>query len=66
MVTSGFLTNFCVESTSRTAYDRGYSVTIIKDATAATSPEEQQHAEEKIFPAIGQVMTVDEFLAQLE
>jgi ureidoacrylate peracid hydrolase len=66
VVTSGFLTNFCVESTSRTAYDRGYSVTIIKDATAATSPEEQQHAEEKIFPAIGQVMDVDEFLAQLE
>lgn len=66
VVTAGFLTNFCVESTSRTAYDKGYSVTIIKDATAATSPEEQQHAEEKIFPAIGQVMKVDEFLAQLD
>lgn len=66
VVTSGFLTNFCVESTSRTAYDKGYSVTIIKDATAATSPEEQQHAEEKIFPAIGQVMSTDEFLAQLD
>ena len=66
VVTAGFLTNFCVESTSRTAYDKGYSVTIIKDATAATSPEEQQHAEEKIFPAIGQVMTTDEFLAQLD
>jgi ureidoacrylate peracid hydrolase len=66
VVTSGFLTNFCVESTSRTAYDKGYSVTIIKDATAATSTEEQQHAEEKIFPAIGQVMTTDQFLAQLD
>ena len=66
VVTAGFLTNFCVESTSRTAYDKGYSVTIIKDATAATSPEEQQHAEEKIFPAIGHVMTADEFLAQLD
>ena len=66
VVTSGFLTNFCVESTSRTAYDRGYAVTIIKDATAATSAEEQKHAEEKIFPAIGQVMTAEEFLAQLD
>ena len=66
VVTAGFLTNFCVESTSRTAYDRGYSVTIIKDATAATSPEEQEHAEAKIFPAIGHVMTTDEFLAQLD
>lgn len=66
VVTAGFLTNFCVESTSRTAYDKGYAVTIIKDATAATSPEEQQHAEAKIFPAIGRVMTADEFLAQLD
>ena len=66
VVTSGFLTNFCVESTSRTAYDKGYSVTVIKDATAATSSEEQQHAEEKIFPAIGQVMSTNEFLAQLD
>ncbi|MGA2959477.1 MAG: isochorismatase family protein [Thermodesulfobacteriota bacterium] len=32
---AGFLTNFCVESTSRTAYDKGYAVTVIKDATAA-------------------------------
>lgn len=62
----GFLTNFCVESTSRTAYDKGYGVTILKDATAATSAEEQTHAETKIFPLIAQVMTVDAFLAALE
>lgn len=66
VATAGFLTNFCVESTSRTAYDKGYSVTVIKDATAANSTEEQNHAEEKIFPALGQTMTADEFLDQLE
>ena len=37
IVIGGFLTNFCVESTARTAYDKGYSVTVIKDATAANS-----------------------------
>jgi len=63
---AGFLTNFCVESTSRTAYDKGYAVTVIKDATAATSKEEQVHAEEKIFPALGGTMSVEEFLGQLE
>jgi len=63
---AGFLTNFCVESTSRTAYDKGYAVTVIKDATAATSPEEQKYAEEKIFPLIGQTLTVEEFIGQLE
>ncbi len=63
---AGFLTNFCVESTSRTAYDKGYAVTVIKDATAATSPEEQKYAEEKIFPLLGQTLTVEEFIGQLE
>ncbi len=62
----GFLTNVCVESTARTAYDRGYQVTVIKDCTAATSPEEQKFAEEKIFPLLGNVMTYREFLNQLE
>ena len=34
---AGFLSNVCVEATARSAYDRGYSVCVIKDATAATS-----------------------------
>ncbi len=63
---SGFLTNFCVESTARTAYDKGYNVTLIKDATGANSPEEQQYVEEKIFPLLGKTMTADEFIDQLE
>ncbi|MBI4775565.1 MAG: cysteine hydrolase [Deltaproteobacteria bacterium] len=66
VVIGGFLTNFCVESTARTAYDKGYSVTVIKNATAATSPEEQNYVEQKILPLLGQTLTVDEFLAQLE
>ena len=66
VVIGGFLTNFCVESTARTAYDKGYGVTIMKDATAANSEEEQNHSEEKIFPLLGQTLSVDQFLEQLE
>ncbi len=66
VVIAGFLTNFCVESTARTAYDRGYGVTIIKDATAANSEEEQNHSEQKIFPLLGQTLSVDQFISQLE
>lgn len=66
VVIGGFLTNFCVESTARTAYDKGYGVTIMKDATAANSKEEQNHSEEKIFPLLGQTLSVDQFLEQLE
>jgi len=63
---AGFLTNFCVESTARTAYDKGYAVTVVKDATAANSPEDQRYTEEKIFPLIGQALSVEQFLGQLE
>ena len=45
VVIGGFLTNFCVESTARTAYDKGYGVTVIKDATAANSSDEQNYVE---------------------
>jgi nicotinamidase-related amidase len=61
-----FFTNFCVKSTSRIAYDRGYGVTVIKDATAANSEEEQNHSEQKIFPLLGQTLSVDQFISQLE
>jgi ureidoacrylate peracid hydrolase len=66
VVIGGFLTNFCVESTARSAYDKGYRVTIIKDATATSSEEEQNHSEQKIFPLLGQTLTVDQFISQLE
>jgi len=66
IVIGGFLTNFCVESTARTAYDKGYRVTVIKDATAASSTEEQNYVEEKILPLLGQALSVDQFLSRLE
>jgi hypothetical protein len=38
----------------------------MKDATGANSEEEQSHAEEKIFPLLGQTLSVNQFLDQLE
>lgn len=50
VVLRGLLTNICVESTARTAYDKGYAVTILKDCTACKSFMEQEFAEKYIFP----------------
>jgi len=36
----GFLTNCCVESTMRTAYEKGFNVVTLTDCTAATSEAE--------------------------
>lgn len=66
VIIAGFLTNFCVESTARTAYDKGYTVYVAKDATAANSSEDQIYTEDKIIPFIGQALTVEQLINQFE
>jgi nicotinamidase-related amidase len=63
---SGFLTNCCVESTMRTAYEKGYDVITLTDCTAATSDEEQQAAVTKDYPMFSQPMKGAEFSEMLE
>ncbi len=66
VITAGFLSNVCVEATSRSAYDRGYKVCVAKDATAATSEENQQYVEREIYPILGEAKTCDEIVNDLE
>lgn len=63
---AGFHTNWCVESTARSAYDKGYRVIVIKDCTATDTDIEQEYPEKYIFPKIGLVMDHKEFLEKLE
>ena len=62
----GFLTNCCVESTMRTAYEKGYEVVTLKDCTAALSEEEQRAAVEKNYPMFSKPMNHGEFLSSLK
>jgi ureidoacrylate peracid hydrolase len=57
----GFLTNCCVESTMRTAYEKGYDVITLTDCTAATSDEEQRVAVARDYPMFSQPMSGEEF-----
>lgn len=66
VVLVGFHTNWCVESTARSAYDRGYRVAVVSDCTATDTKEEQDYAEEYIFPNIGEVLDAEEFLDSLD
>lgn len=61
----GFLTNCCVESTMRSAYERGYDVVTLTDCVAATSSEEHANAIKYDYPMFSRPMTSDEFLAEL-
>lgn len=63
---AGFLTNVCVESTARSAYDLGYAVTIVTDACAATSQAIQEYVEKEIAPVLGRAARAEEFVGSLE
>lgn len=62
---AGFLTNCCIESTMRSAYERGYRVVTLTDCTATLSREEQQAAVEKNFPMFSLPLTHGSFLETL-
>ena len=50
VIIGGSLTNCCVESTMRSAYENGYRVITLTDCTAATSAEEHDNAIAYDFP----------------
>ena len=61
VVLGGFLTNCCVESTMRAAYERGYRVYTLKDCCAATSMAGQDAAIEHTFGMFSMPVTSDVF-----
>merc|ERR1719411_2557630 len=61
----GFLTNCCVESTMRTACEKGYNVITITDCCATTSAEGHKGATDGTFGMFSQPMTADEFTTRL-
>ncbi|MGB3716800.1 MAG: cysteine hydrolase [Candidatus Promineifilaceae bacterium] len=61
----GFLTNCCVESSMRTAYEKGFNVYTLTDCVAATSEEEQRVAIEKDYPMFSHPVDHNEFLSIL-
>jgi len=60
VIMGGFLTNCCVESTMRTAYESGYQVYTLKDCTASTSMAAQEAAFEHNFGMFSIPTTSDE------
>jgi nicotinamidase-related amidase len=66
VILGGFLTNCCVESTMRTAYEKGYDVITLTDCTAATSAEEQKAATAQDYPMFSQPMTSDQVVGALQ
>jgi nicotinamidase-related amidase len=65
VVLAGFLTNCCVESTMRSAYERGFDVVTLVNCTATVSQEAQDAAIAHDFGMFSRPMQHTEFLAEL-
>jgi nicotinamidase-related amidase len=61
----GFLTNCCVESTMRSAYEKGFDVVTLTDCVGATSMAEHDNAIAYDYPMFSRPMTSAEFGAEL-
>merc|ERR1712196_212265 len=61
----GFLTNCCVESTMRTACEKGFNVLTLTDCCATTSQEGHDAATTGTFGMFSLPMTAADFLAKL-
>lgn len=62
----GFLTNCCVESTMRSAYEKGFDVVTLTDCVAATSQAEHDNAIQYDYPMFSKPMTSSEFTGSLQ
>ncbi|WP_336945180.1 cysteine hydrolase [Asaia sp. HN010] len=61
----GLLTDCCVESTMRSAYERGYDVVTLADCTATLSQAQHEAAIDFTYPMFSHPMTSQAFLDTL-
>ncbi|HHU10783.1 MAG TPA: cysteine hydrolase [Intrasporangiaceae bacterium] len=66
VILGGFLTNCCVESTMRSAYENGFRVVTLTDGTAATSQDAHDNAVAFDYPMFSHPMTAEDVIAALE
>lgn len=65
IVIGGVATNFGVESTARAAFDRGYRLVFVEDATSSVSEEMHHFTFEKLFRHMGNIRSTEEVIAAL-
>jgi nicotinamidase-related amidase len=62
---AGAVTSVCIESTGRSAFEKGYRVHILRDCTAGRSEFEESFYCDSIFPLYADVLDSSELLSRL-
>ncbi|NEO83928.1 MAG: cysteine hydrolase [Spirulina sp. SIO3F2] len=65
IVLAGAVTSVCIDSTGRSAHERGYEVTVLSDCTSARDTFEQEFYIENVFPLYAQTLSSAQLLASL-
>ena len=60
LIIAGVVTSVCIDSTARSAADRGYMVSVISDCTAGRNNFEQEFYCKEIFPIFANVKSSEE------
>ena len=66
IVLAGISTSFGVESTARAAWEHGYDLTVVSDATTDTDAGSHANSFTKIFPRLGEIATTDQIVAAIK
>jgi nicotinamidase-related amidase len=62
---AGVVTSICIDSTGRSAFERGYNVSVLSDCTSGRSIVEQDFYFKEIFPIYANVLDHRELLKSL-
>src|SRR5712692_5301432 len=65
VVLAGVVTSICVDSTGRSAYERGYKVSVLSDCTSGRTTFEQDFYCENVFPLYAEVIDHGQLLSRL-
>lgn len=66
VVLAGVVTSICIDSTARSAFEAGFSVTVLSDCTVGRTDFEQDFYCKEIFPLYASVMDSGEWLDNLK
>jgi nicotinamidase-related amidase len=65
IILGGIATNIGVESTARSAFDRGYELVFAEDAMTSTGAEAHDFSVQQLFPRMGRVRSAEQIAASL-
>lgn len=65
VVIAGVVTSICVDSTGRSAFERGYKVAILSDCTSGRTTVEQDFYCQNVFPLYAEALDHNQFLQRL-